>query len=161
MPKQRCNKRKQLLTFCITMPAASCTSLFLGCVHDTVYRSHLLFCHTYRLSTLAYTHINTQKPELELHPLTASTVNTAAQCAGHWKQKEEVFFIFKFFFFFFFFFCWSHKLLHKVSDSQSDAWFTKYRAKWDVWMLIEGPSRKSANQFIVVLQSTRGNQGNV
>ena len=104
MPKQRCNKRKQLLTFCITMPAASCTSLFLGCVHDTVYRSHLLFCHTYRLSTLAYTHINTQKPELELHPLTASTVNTAAQCAGHWKQKEEVFFFFLFIFIYFFFF---------------------------------------------------------
>ena len=104
MPKQRCNKRKQLLTFCITMPAASCTSLFLGCVHNTVYRSHLLFCHTYRLSTLAYTHINTQKPELELHPLTASTVNTAAQCAGHWKQKEEVFFIFIYYYYFFFFF---------------------------------------------------------
>lgn len=74
------------------MPAASCTSLFLGCVHDTVYRSHLLFCHTCRLSTLTYTHINTQKPELELHSLTASAVNTWCSVQVTGSKRKRIFF---------------------------------------------------------------------
>lgn len=65
------NNKIHILTFYNTMPATFCASLFLAWIHYTVYRSHLLCCHTYFL----YTHTGVS--------LTASILNTYIQCAGH------------------------------------------------------------------------------
>lgn len=69
--KQRYNNRKHLLTFCITIPTF-CTSLFLLCIHNTVYTGAIYYSVTpYSLNTHTHTEIP-RSQKLELHSLTAS-----------------------------------------------------------------------------------------
>lgn len=72
---------------------ACCTPFFpiLVYIQDTVYWSHLLFCHPYSQSTNTYTNMNTHKPKLELHSLTASILNTEMQYKVNPKQKKATF----------------------------------------------------------------------